>query len=85
MFQWAANSEGIYVLDGAFTPFDASQLGSMRQTSLYFVGVEQNPLKEYLIANDIPYYPFTGFGAWNWAYSAANQAIAYVGYLVPVD
>lgn len=80
LFQWAENGKGIYVLDGAFFPLESSDLGHMRETNLYYVDISQNPPQEYLIASNIPYYPFSDKGTWNWAYSPIHQSIAYVGF-----
>lgn len=81
LFQWADNGQGIYVLDGAFYPPSTEPVPfDMRETNLYYIDLTQNPPQEYLIASGIPYYSNTGYGTWNWAYSPAFQAIAYVGY-----
>jgi hypothetical protein len=80
-FQWADNGQGIYVLDGAsYLPSTQPASFDMRQTNLYYIDLTQSPPHEYLIAQNIPYYPHNGYGTWNWAYSPTSQAIAYVGY-----
>ncbi|MCB0033474.1 MAG: PEGA domain-containing protein [Anaerolineales bacterium] len=81
LFQWASDGRGVYVLDEAFTPFDVSLLRTAREASLYFIDiVHVNLSQEYSIASNIPYYPHTFYGSWNWAYSPTSHAIAYVGY-----
>lgn len=79
LFQWALDSKGVYVLDGAFAPFDPLK-SDLQQTNLYLVDIGQYPVEEYLIASNIPFHSFTSFGAWNWAYMPLNHALAYVGY-----
>lgn len=80
LFQWAEDSQGIYVLDGAFLPFEMSDIGHMRQTHLHYVDIIKESPQAHLIADDIPYHPFSYYGSWQWAYSPEHTAIAYVGF-----
>jgi hypothetical protein len=80
LFQWAEDSKGIYVLDGAFSPFDVSESSQIRETNLYYVSITNDAKKESLIASGIPFYPLNAYGTWNWAYSPEQHAIAYVGF-----
>lgn len=80
LFQWEPNGNGIYVLDGAFTPFDALEIGSLRTTDLYYVEIGTHIIQEHMIASGIPYYSPTNYGSWNWAYSPTSQTMIFVGY-----
>jgi hypothetical protein len=79
MFQWAADGQGLYVLDGAVF-FPGENVFNTREVSLYYIDLSQNVSSESLIANLITYHPDNSYGTWNWAYSPDTQAIAYVGF-----
>lgn len=81
LFQWSADGQGLYVLDGGLYPVDPYEDSSGEQkVKLYYVDVTTQPGEERIIATDIPYYPPNSSGTWLWGYSPPAQALAYVGH-----
>lgn len=79
LFQWASSGQGLYVLDGAVFPPEASESPGQLMTKLYYIDLTQTPPEEQLLATDIPYFPQSD-STWLWAYSEIAHAIAYAGY-----
>ncbi|MCA9934985.1 MAG: hypothetical protein KC415_13720 [Anaerolineales bacterium] len=81
LFQWSDDSLGLYVLDGGHYPVDPYQESTnIREVTLYYVDVENESVKEMIIAAQIPYYPSSSYGTWLGGYSPAVNALAYVGH-----
>ncbi len=86
LFQWGADSSGLYVLDGALYPLttedtDTSSGDLGRQiTNLYYIDLTKDTVLESQIASNIFYFPKLNRGTWLWGYSEESQAIAYVGF-----
>lgn len=81
LFQWSADGQGLYVLNGGLNPVDPYEDSSgERKVELYYVGVTTPPGEERIIATDISYYPPNSSGTWLWGYSPIAQALAYVGH-----
>lgn len=81
LFQWSADGQGLYVLDGGLYPVDPYEdFSGERKVELYYVDVTSQPGEERIIAADIPYYPHNSTGTWLWSYSPFVQALAYVGH-----
>ncbi|MBK8987128.1 MAG: hypothetical protein IPM39_13795 [Chloroflexi bacterium] len=81
LFQWSANSSGLYVLDGGYYPVDPyGEPTNMQEVTLYHIDTASESGNETIIAAQIPYYPSNSYGAWLGGYSPSIRALAYVGY-----